>query len=134
MVIIPRLYYHYELWEEHHNHMWIPLAGDLKNIMLEKAIKFTGNHKLYGKYMRIITKQWIYSCAHNLSNMGINRQAWIGQAACCLAIKCPESITRLAWHYLSTKQQNKANNEADTAITLWENQFNKGYQICQNLV
>lgn len=134
MVNIPRFYYHYELWEEYHYQMWKPLTGIESDTMLNKAIIFTGNYKKYGFYMRKVIKQWVISCAVNLSNKSMNRQAWIGHAACCLAIKSPEVITRRAWHYLSQEQQDLANNEADKAIELWELQFERGYQICLNLV
>jgi hypothetical protein len=63
---------------------------------------------------------WPVSCEHNLSCTGMNRQAWIGHAACCIATGCPEHITRLAWHTLTQKQQDEANAKADFAIKTWE--------------
>jgi hypothetical protein len=62
-----------------------------------------------------------------LTDISQNRRAWIGHAACCMAIKCPEYITRSAWGYLTKEQQDLANAEADRAIAWWER--NKGGEI-----
>lgn len=98
--------------------MW----ADVDNVeyFLEKAVEFTGNHKLYGKWMIEVVKNWKYSCEHNLSNTTQNRQAWIGHAACALAFQCPEDIVRQAWWLLTDKQRELANKEADKAIKYWE--------------
>lgn len=130
---IEQIFIPYTLWEEYRFGMWRYVYGKERDNYLKRAIKFTGNAKLYGRYMRKVIKLWLYSCAHNLSNMSINRQAWIGHAACCLAIGCPEDITRLAWHELSTKQQDDANNQADIAIEKWEKMLFKGIQSCLNI-
>ena len=87
---------------------------------LEKAIKFTGNHKLYGAFMVKVTREWPVSCEHNLTNKTQNRLAWLGHAACALAFMCPEDITREAWGYLTKEQQEEANGVALKAIKQWE--------------
>lgn len=112
--------------------MWRNVYGVERQEYLEKAIQFTGNARLYGKWMLTVIKQWTYSCLENLSNTSINRQAWIGHAACCLAIGCPEDITRLAWHQLTQRQQDDANIQADIAIANWEAKYYKGIQLCLN--
>lgn len=127
---IEKIYHPYWLWEETKYNMW----GDVeeKEKYLKKAIKFTGNYKLYGKYMKLVVKNWRYSCEHNLSCRGQNRQAWIGHAACALAFKCPERIVREAWWHLTDTQRNLANKEADKAISKWE--VNHIKKLCQNKV
>ena len=115
-----RVYHPYNLWEEFHAGMWRDVNQIDDEIYYQEAIKFTGNHELYGSWMLKVTEQWKYSCEHNLSCTSMNRQAWIGHAACCLAIKCPEQITRRAWHCLTKDQQDKANKKADEAIAKWE--------------
>ena len=130
---IYRRYVPYYLWEEHEFGMWRYVYGTEREQLLTEAIKFTGNAKLYGNYMLRVVKEWVYSCAHNLSCVTMNRQAWIGHAACCLAIKCPEDITRLAWHELTQKQQDEANAQADSAIEQWERYYLRGIQPCLKL-
>ena len=121
MSLINRVYHPYWMWEENKFNMWGNV--DNKEKFLKWAIEFTGDHKLYGRFMLRVVNEWKYSCEHNLSNIEQNRKAWIGHAACALANECPEDIVRQAWGYLSQEQQDLANNEADIAIKTWEDKF-----------
>lgn len=105
--------------------MWRKVAPNEEALFLEKAILFTGNADLYGEYMVRAINEWPNGCEHNLSCTGMNRQAWIGHAAACIAINSPEYITRLAWWQLTQEQQDLANAKADTAIQIWENNYAK---------
>lgn len=126
-----RMYHPYWLWEEFKNGMWRNVTKEEEQEYLKKAIEFTGNDEMYGFYMMEVADNWIYSCEHNLSCTGMNRQAWIGHAACCLALGCPEHITRKAWWNLTQQQQDKANAKADKAIKYWEdNHENKIRNKC----
>lgn len=118
--LMNKIYHHFKDWEEHQYGMWVSISGERKKILLRRAIRFTGNAKLYGEYMLKALERWPISCEQNLSCHDQNRQAWIGHAATCIAIGCPEEITRLAWHYLTQKQQDDANAVADLAIQKWE--------------
>ena len=120
---LKRIYHHYRNWEEVSAGMWEKLPLDQEKVFLAKAIEFTGNAELYGSYMIKIVDQWPISCEQNLSNTSMNRLAWIGHAACCLAIGCPEYLTRKAWSFLSRKQQDDANDRAREAVDLWVRQF-----------
>jgi len=115
-----RIYHQYNEWEEFHAGMWRDVSREQDEKYYFEAIEFTGDHELYGNWMLKVIDAWPNSCEHNLSDIHINRQAWIGHAACCLAIGCPEHITRRAWHVLSKDQQDKANKKADEAIKAWE--------------
>lgn len=118
-----KIYHPYDSWEEYKAGMWRHIFGDEREKMLNKAVLFTGNAELYGKWMMKVIKEWPISCEQNLSDRNMNRQAWIGHAACCLCIGCPEDITREAWHHLSQQQQDEANKKADEAIAEWERRF-----------
>ena len=118
--MIAKMYHHYDQWEEHHAGMWRTISGANRIMLLSRAIRFTGDAKLYGEYMIKAVERWPVSCEQNLSCTNTNRQAWIGHAATCIAINCPEEITREAWHYLTQEQQDEANAMADTAIEYWE--------------
>lgn len=115
-----RIYHPYWDWEDYKAGMWRNISKEEETKYLSKAIEFTGNAELYGQWMLKVIELWPIACEHNLSATGINRQAWIGHSACCLAINCPEQVTRLAWHNLTQKQQDEANAKADYAIKLWE--------------
>lgn len=117
-------YWHpFWLWEEVKFNMWGDV--DSKQVWLNKAIDFTGNHKLYGYWMIKVADEWTYSCQHHLTKIGTNKKAWIGHAAVAYAIQCPEDIVRAAWSHLTDEQQYLANNEALKAIKHWED------NVCQ---
>ena len=122
-VPIRRIWHHYLDWEDFKAGMWDVLPREQRDNFLSKAITFTGDHKLYGYYMLKVLEEWPIACEHNLSDTGQNRQAWIGHAAACLAIKCPEDITRAAWGELTEEQRDLANGEADKAIAIWETKY-----------
>jgi hypothetical protein len=129
--VIKRVYHPYYNWEEVKYNMW----GDVDDTAayLQKAIEFTGDHKLYGSFMRRVANEWPISCENALTDLSLNRKAWIGHAATALAIGCPEDITRKAWGYLSDEQQFLANEEARRTIEEWENNYRKNKNLSANL-
>jgi hypothetical protein len=126
-----RVYHPYELWEEIKFGMWDDVSDEKE--WLEKAILFTGDHKLYGIFMMRVISEWPISCENALTDYNINRRAWVGHAACALGIGCPEHITRKAWRFLSYEQQYLANEEASRAIRAWENDYFKSQQLRESL-
>jgi hypothetical protein len=103
--------------------MW----GDVPNraSALKEAISFTGDHKKYGRYMKRVVEEWPVSCENALTDYNLNQKAWIGHAACALALKIPEDITRLAWGHLSYEQRFLANKEAERYIKQWQRNYRK---------
>lgn len=120
---LKRVYHPYQAWEEISHNMWGSV--DDKANMLERAIEFTGDYKRYGSFMLRVIDEWPISCENALTDYHLNRRAWVGHAACALAIKCPEDITRKAWGYLNYEQQLLANKEAERAIQTWEHNYIK---------
>lgn len=116
--LINQVYHPYWLWEEVAHNMW----GSVENNedYLERAITFTGDHILYGSWMKKVVDDWPYSCEHNLSNITQNRKAWLGRAACAYAFGCPEDIVRQAWWHLTDEQRTLANIQAENNIKIWE--------------
>jgi len=127
---IKQIYIPYYFWEEYYAGMWRFVYGEERQRLFKKAITFTGNAKLYGEYMLKAIKLWVYSCTNTFTNPSMNHQAWVGHAACCIALNCPEDITRLAWHELTQQQQDEANAQADRAIELWFDNYKRGIQPC----
>lgn len=123
-----QIYHHYSKWEDYNAGMWRKTSKDDERKYLEDAIRFTGDAELYGDWMLKVLDEWPVACEHNLSDAGQNRKAWIGHAACCLAIGCPESITRQAWGFLTEQQQHDANLKASEAINKWERDNSNGQQ------
>jgi hypothetical protein len=118
-------YHHYSKWEDYINGMYRTLDKKSEKEFLDLAVCFTGDHELYGSWMLKVIVAWPFACEHNLTNTNVNRKAWIGHSACCMAIQCPEYITRKAWSFLSKQQQKDANQKALEAIELWEKYYAK---------
>lgn len=123
MGTIGQIFHHYKKWEDYQNGMWRRITGEERDLFLEKVVKFMRDIDLYGSWMLGVIDQWPITCEHNLTDNQINKKAWIGWAACCLAINCPEDITREGWHYLSNSEQDRANNKATFAINKWEQNY-----------
>lgn len=116
-----RVYQPLEKWEEIPANMWGE-ATDAK-AMLEQAIAFTADHKLYGAHMMAVANEWPVSCENALTDEALNKRAWIGHAACAHALACPEDITRKAWGYLTDEQRLLANKAATRAIRYWSRNY-----------
>lgn len=126
-----RVYHPYELWEEMRFNMWG--TTDDRRAALNKAIAFTADHKLYGSYMLRVVNEWPISCENALTDSNINQRAWVGHAACALALNIPEDITRKAWGALTNEQRLLANKEADRAINVWRINYGKSERLSATL-
>lgn len=127
---IEKVWHPYWDWEDYGAGMWRSVGSARERSWhLARAIEFTGNAKLYGSFMMRVIREWPIACEHHLTDGSINRRAWIGHAATCLAIQCPEDITRSAWGHLNQKQQDDANAEADDAIRTWESTYIEGKTV-----
>ena len=118
---LKRIWLPIDAWEEIGSNMWGEVAN--RRLFLQRAEIFTGNHRLYGRYMQRVTVEWPNSCINALTDYNLNRKAWIGHAACALALRCPEDITRQAWGLLTHEQRILANRQADRAIQSWEMRY-----------
>lgn len=67
--------------------------------------------------MRVLA-EWPKSCEHYLSNESMNRIAWLGQAAMCIAHGIPAKY-RGGFNMLTDEQQNTANLVALGALNMW---------------
>lgn len=120
-----QIYHPYTNWECFKNGMWNKLEAKEETEMLQIAIEFTGDYVKYGKAMLRAINEWPISCEHHLTDISINRKAYIGHCAVCLELGIPEYITRKAWGYLTQEQQDKANKQAENAIKQYEATYKK---------
>lgn len=65
-----------------------------------------------------VLREWPNSCEHYLSNENMNRIAWIGQSAACLAMGIP-SAYRGGFNRLTEEEQAKANTIALGVLNQW---------------
>jgi hypothetical protein len=103
--------------------MWRRVWGKERAELLTQAIAFTGNAEDYGAAMLRVIEEFPIASEHNLTDLAQNRQAWIGHAACYLALDLPEDIVREAWGQLTQDQRDAANAVADIAIAAWHEQY-----------
>lgn len=126
-----RVYHPCDTWEEMASNMWGTVID--RKLFLKRAIEFTSDHKKYGRFMRIVIDKWPISCENHLTNLNINRKAWLGHAAVAYALECPEDITREAWGKLTDEQRFLANKEAARTIQIWEYNYSKSNGVYQDM-
>lgn len=94
-------------------------SGDKTDKPIKLAIKMLTDLDLFEKTAREVIHNWHYTCEHNLTNTGLNRIAYIGQASCFYKYDVREDETRKAWSYLTDEQREKANAVADKILREW---------------
>ena len=113
--------------------MWGDPFGEEEKKWIARAVHFTSNHKLYGKWMNKVIIDWPVSCENALTDRHINKKAWIGHAAAAYALFIPENITRKAWRELTDEQKYLANKQAERAIQSWQNMYIESKKLCENM-
>lgn len=129
---IKRIYHPFWLWEDYEAGFYENISGKEKIEMLEKAIEMFNSKDLTSKNMNFVIENWKYSCEHNLTNESMNKIAYIGQAACCVYFKIPNTITMEAWSHLSDNVKKRSNKIAQDCINKWIKK-NKYIQLCLKL-
>ena len=107
-------------WEDWKNGMWRKLNPKDEAVMLKKAIKFTGDHIKYGDAMKKVVNEWPKTMLNGLTNVSINRRAFLGHCAVSYKLDIPEYITRMAWKRLTDKQRRLADMVAQKTINDYE--------------
>ena len=113
-----RIYHHCSMLEE--AGMWKQVCGDTAERLQADAADLMRAPESFRAGMVFALHEWPCSCEHNLTAVSMNRLAWLGHAGCYLMVGSPEATTRLAWHDLTTPEQDKANEVAARVIRQWE--------------
>lgn len=79
---------------------------------------FLSNLVKFAEALERITTEWKHSCEHYLTNVAMNRIAWLGQAAACYALGIP-SVFRSGFYLLSEAEQQRANDVALEYLNRW---------------
>jgi len=122
-----QIYHPYWLWEDYKNGMYSNSTENseelifLAKTLLSDPIEF---HNI----LQEVFKNWPISTIVNMTNLSCNRRAWTGQAACCYKYRTPETLTRVAWKYMTEEQRIAANKIADRCIIEYENILKTGKQ------
>lgn len=125
-----RIYHRYEYWEDYKAGFYNNISGVNKDLMINKVVELFSSSELTETYMNKVIEKWKYSCEHNLTNLSLNRIAYLGQSACCIYAGVPSSITMEAWHLVSEENRNNANKIAEKII----NNYEKNLQLCLRFI
>jgi len=115
-----RIYHRYENWECFKNGFFRNVSGEEKKELAEKVLELFNNPEQTKIFMQKVIDEWKYSCEHNLSNIALNRVAWLGQSACCLYAKIPYSITMENWRFVDEENKIMACEIAEQIIKEYE--------------
>ena len=117
---VKRVFHPYTLWEDHKEGFYNTCSGNEKEYKISKVKEMFNNKELTNKFMLKVINEWTYSCEHNLSNLSMNRVAYLGQAACCLYAKVPNLVTMYAWKFLDREVREVSDKIAVINILKWE--------------
>lgn len=119
-----RIYHHYELWEDYQNGMYDE-CREGRAERVREAAHILGTPPICTEAMKKVIAEWKICTEYNLSNVGVNRKAWLGQAACCCYANIHEDETREAWGLMTEEQRVTANRIAQMLINAWQRQCEK---------
>lgn len=115
-----RIYHRYENWECFKSGFFRNVSGEEKKELSKKVVELFENPDKTKFFMEKVLNEWTFSCEHNLSNVSLNRIAWLGQSACCLFAKIPYSITMENWRFVSESKKIIACDIAEKLIKEYE--------------
>lgn len=124
-----KIYFNYKKWECFQLGMYETTCFLDEETMIRDCLSTLRCECWLEECMRFVMYNWKHSIQQHLSNIHRNRQAFLGQAACCWAHGAPEYITKKAWARLTEREQRLANKIADQVIDDWENVYLKGKYI-----
>lgn len=122
MTTMKREFRHWEKWECFRAGFYAASgpAGKSHKDCEQAYADILGNVDWFRRAAFRVMNQWPESCAHFLSNDGMNRVAWLGQAAVCIETGVP-SRYKYSFLLMTQEQQETANDVARRAIRWWEN-------------
>lgn len=125
--MIEQIFHPFNKWECNQLGMYKKTCFMDDHKMIQDCMELLGCPEWLYEAMSMVTHGWFYSCEHFLSNTARNRQAYLGQAACCLVHGAPEYLTKQAWGMLTEDQRIAANKIADEVLEVWEEKHSRGY-------
>lgn len=114
-----RIFHTFDKWECHKAGFYATsFEGKTKTECNVMYREFLSDLPRFEAALEAITTQWKYSCEHYLTNVAMNRIAWLGQAAMCYATGVPSEF-RGGFSLLNKKQQKEANELALKYLNKW---------------
>ena len=127
-----QIFHHFSLWEDYKLGFYNTSCENTKE-HIEKSVILLSNQKTFEHFALRVINEWTFSCEHNFTDPSLNKIAYIGQSACCLANNTPSFVTRLAWSYVLEQNQILANETAKKVLQQWKEKHNKKGTLWENL-
>ena len=93
-------------------------AGRHAEVVRAQYAEFLADDTRFAEALTRVRSEWPRSCEQFLSHDGINRIAWLGQAAMCIATGVPARY-RGGFYLLSKEQRERANATAASCLRQW---------------
>jgi hypothetical protein len=114
-----RIFHTYDKWECHKAGFYRSTHPELSHEECEQEyVRILSSTRIFSRILGRVTKEWINSCEHYLTNKSMNRIAWLGQAAVCYESGVPSRYSG-AWDSLTDEQKDKANKTALKHLNKW---------------
>lgn len=94
------------------------VEGKTKEQCKLEYAEFLSNTEQFAAALKDVFRLWPTSCEHYLTNIAMNRIAWLGQASMCIARGIPSQFCS-GFNLLSEEQQEAANETALVALNGW---------------
>lgn len=114
-----RVFHRYEDWECYKAGFYATCKEGMSKADCEKAYaEFLADVERFSAALQGVTTEWVKSCEHYLTNVAMNRIAWLGQASACYEMGIPQTY-RGGFHLLSPENQITANETALIYLNKW---------------
>jgi len=114
-----RLFHTYDTWECHKAGFYASTKEGISKAQEEEMYRvFLSDNARFAEALQSVISEWKHSCEHYLTNVSMNRIAWLGQAAMCSATGVPASY-RSGFTLLTEEQQDEANETALEYLNMW---------------
>lgn len=124
---ISRTYENWQDWEDYRHNFYGGVTDDWnRDETLEIYASLLRDLPRFEAALRTVITEWQHSNRHNLTNMGLNRIAYLGQCALALVYKVPHKEGRGGYQLLSQEEKDAADDLAQRYLDLWLDENAKG--------
>lgn len=118
--MMERIFHRWEEWECYPAGFYETTApnGLQSAEAIEAYAEFLRDSSRFERALERVITEWTNSCEHYLTNVNMNRIAWLGQAAMCIETRVP-SCFRGGFNRLSEDEKFRANALALKWLNVW---------------
>lgn len=114
-----RIWHSWDKWEDYKHNFYGGVGEYQRDKTLELYASLLRDLPKFEAALKVIISQWKCSCEHNLTHVGLNRVAYLGQAACALLYNVPHTVSMGGYNLLTDEQKTAADAMAQKYVDLW---------------